>query len=214
MGKGSRLRKQGNREDAVIYWHGGAAGRRAGDELVPGVQVPGYRHVVSALSPESFADYRPDYAYITSDRNLAFDFAAQYFKLGLGPAAVYKVVPVGKTSHDPDYPVGVSFRCRAARVLTVEPDVFNASTPETGAALGYTTWDDDSPMYDASGYPLPNKLQQHFGVGAHHLWSLGKGAGFPEIHRRCSEVLKQLGVTQSDINEYQRSIGGRPLVKP
>ncbi|MEJ1183323.1 MULTISPECIES: hypothetical protein [unclassified Pseudarthrobacter] len=48
-------------------------------------------------------------------------------------------------------------------VLSLEPDVITAETPDTGAHPGYSTWADGSRLYDSEGYPLPNKMHQHFG---------------------------------------------------
>ncbi|WP_157407748.1 hypothetical protein [Arthrobacter sp. ZBG10] len=202
MGKGSRLRKKEVPNGAAVYWHGGAAGRAVGEALIPGVQVPGYRHVVAAFTPQGFAEYRPDFAYITTDRDLAFDYAVEYYKLGLGPSSLYKVVPLGKSTHDPDYPTGVSFRCKGSRVVAVELDEFTVLTKETGAALRYRTWDDNSPLFDNDGYPLPNKVQKHFGVTAEDLRNLGYGADFSAIHQRCMELvgIRNPGITQADID--------------
>lgn len=205
MGKSKRLRNQGTRAETVAYWHGGTAGRAVGEVLVPGLQVPGYGSVLAGItgSKKRFRDYRPDYVYVTTDRDLAFDFAVRHLTLGLD-SALYRVFPQGKPSHDPDYPVGVSFRCRSANVLAVEPDIFDASSVESGAARKYMTWDDGTPLYDLEGYALPNQLQHHFGMRPQHLRSLGKAAEFPLIHRRCSEVLQQLvpGFSQAHVDRY------------
>lgn len=202
VGKGSRLRKQEATRKETVYWHGGAPGRVVGEELIPGDQVPGYVHL-DALTQEDLAEYRPDFVYVTTDRDLAHDFAVKHVQLD-GAAALYRVVPLDKPTHDPDYPAGVSFRCTAAKVTAVESDPFSDSTRLTGAALRYTTWDDNSRMYDESGYPLPNKLQRHFGVTPEHLRHLGYGAEFPDIHQRCAQVVMELnpGITQADLDDY------------
>jgi hypothetical protein len=189
----------------VEYWHGGASGREVGDQLVPGTQVPGYSHVVASMTPEEFAEQRPDFVHITSDRNLAFDYAISFAKFG--PAALYRLRPLGHLEHDPDYPRGVSHRCRSALVLAVEPDVITAETVETGAARGYETWDDGSPLYDDEGYPLPNRLQQHFGITPAHLRSLGHGADIDAINNRVIQTARDLrpGLSPEDVREYQQA---------
>jgi hypothetical protein len=199
-------KKGKSKQPAIEYWHGGASGRGVGEQLVPGTEAPGYSHVVDRMSPEDFAQQRPDYVYITSDRNFAFDYAVSFAKFGA--ASLYRVKPLGHVEHDPDYPRGVSFRCRAALVLAVEPDVITEETAETGAARGYETWDDGSPLYDPAGYPLPNKVQQHFGVTPAHLRSLGYGADFDLINLRSVETVRTLhpDLSPRDILEYQQSI--------
>lgn len=172
---------------------------------MPGVQVPGYEQIAHLLTGKDWEDYRPDFVYITTDRNLAYDFAVLQFELDEA-AALYRVVPLTKPTHDPDFPPGISFRCAAARVVAVEPELFSASTKVSGAAIGYATWDDHSPLYDPDGYALPNKLQRHFGVTPEHLRHLGYAANFEDIRRRCQQVLKSLnpGITQADFDRYLR----------
>lgn len=191
---------------AVEYWHGGAAGREIGEQLVPGTVAPGYSHVVDSMTPAEFAEQRPDYVHITTDRNLAFDYAISFAKFG--PAALYRVRPLGHLEHDPDYPRGVSHRCRTALVLAVEPDVITAETAETGAARGYETWDDGSPLYDGEGYPLPNKMQQHFGITPDQLRSLGYGADIDAINSRVVQLAREMrpDLTPEDVLEYQRTL--------
>ena len=176
--------------------------------MVPGTDAPGYSHIVAAMTDAEFDEIRPDYVHITIDRNLAFDYAISYARSGLGPAALYRVKPLGHLEHDPDYPRGISHRCKSALVLALEPDVITGETGETGAALGYETWADGSPLYDTDGYPLPNQLQEHFGVKPSHLRSLGYHADFDMINKRCVETLRKLrpDLTQGDVLEYQRGL--------
>lgn len=180
------------------FWHGGAAGRKVGDFLIPGTQVLGYQRVLQSMSEAGRAEYRPDFTYVTTDRDLAFDYALQL--LLLSPVALYRVIPENPT-HDPDYPPGVSFRCSRAQVVAIEPDRFSSATRHTGAARRYVTWDDGSRMYDNDGYPLPNKLHQHLGVTPAHLRNLGSEAPFHLIERRCSETIQRLHprITQADL---------------
>jgi hypothetical protein len=196
------------KEPESVYWHGGAVGRAIGDHLIPGTDVPGYSNIVTAIfATGKFDELRPDYVYITTDRNLAFDYAISWAKFGPA-AALYRVKPLGHLEHDPDYPRGISHRCRSAVVLAVEPDVITAETPETGAAFGYETWDDDSPLYDSEGYPLPNKTHQHFGVTPAHLRSLGYRADFEAIAYRCTQEMRELNpnLTPADFIAYQQKL--------
>lgn len=187
MGKQKRASKK---DPAVEFWHGGPAGRAVGDLLIPGTEAPGISQVVDEMSPEMFAQQRPDFVHITIDRNLALDYSILSAKLG--PAALYRVKPRGPLQPDPDYPRGISQRCRAAVVLAVEPDVITAETPDTGAHLGYSTWDDGSPLYDTDGYPLPNKIHQSSGVKPSHLRGLGYGADFDAIAELCTRTMREL----------------------
>lgn len=187
------------------FWHGGAAGRKVGDFLIPGTQVPGYRRVLQSMSEADRAEYRPDFAYVTTDRDLAFDYALQL--LLLGPVALYRVTPEDPT-HDPDYPQGVSFRCSRAQIVAIEPDRFSSTTRDTGAARRYITWDDGSRMYDDAGYALPNKLHQHLGMTPAHLRSLGFEAPFHLIERMCSETIRRLHprITQAELWNLRKEL--------
>ncbi|KIA73415.1 hypothetical protein ANMWB30_23420 [Arthrobacter sp. MWB30] len=206
MGKGKRLRTKDTGSVAIDYWHGGAAGRAIGDMLVPGIQVAGYRDtVLASMSESTLADYRPEFTYITTDRDLAFDFAVLHQKSGLGASALYKVSPLGSVTHDPDFPAGVSFRVGGAKVLTIEPDEFTPLTRESGASLGYTTWDDGSPMYDSNGFPLPNKMQRYFGIQPEDLRPLGFAAEFHAIHGRCMTLIKEKNPGGISPTEFARA---------
>lgn len=202
MGKKNGSAKK---ESAVVYWHGGAAGRAIGDQLIPGTEVPGLSETFASISPELFDQQRPDYVHITTDRNLAFDFAISCARTG--PAVLYRVRPLGHLEHDPDYPRGISHRCKGALVLAVEPDVITAETPETGAAMGYETWDDGSPLYDRDGYALPAKKHRYFGVKPAHLQSLGYHPDFDAINERCVQTVRDLrpDITPRDFMEYQQN---------
>lgn len=47
-----------------------------------------------------------------------FDYTVSYAESG--PAALYRVKPLGHLDQDPDYPRHISYRCRSAEVLAVE----------------------------------------------------------------------------------------------
>lgn len=196
--------KKRQKDPAPEYWHGGSAGRAVGERLIPATEIPAYSRAMAEMTKELFDQQRPDYVHITMDRNLAIDYAISSAKHG--PAALYRVKPLGHVDRDPDYPPGVSQRCRSAIVLSVEPDVITAETADTGAHLSYSTWDDGSPLYDSEGYPLPNKMHHYFGVKATHLRSLGYGANFDAIESHCRQTMLALkpNLELKDILEYQR----------
>ena len=110
----------------------------------------------------------------------------------------------GPKYRGPDYPPGISFRCSRAQVVAIEPDRFSPTTPDTGAARRYVTWDNGSRMYDNDGYSLPNKLHQYLGVTPAHLRNLGFEAPFHLIERRCSETVRKLRFGRLD-----ESLSGR-----
>lgn len=200
----SKKNKELKSKPTVKYWHGGSAGRLVGDQLIPGTEVPEYSRVVAEMSPDVFNQQRPDYVHITTDRDMAYDYAISYAKYG--PAALYEVKPLGHLEHDPDYPRGVSHRCRSALVISVAPDVITSELVETGAAHGYETWDDGSPLYDDEGFALPAKKHQYFGVKAAHLKSLGIYADFDAINERCVTTVKELrpSLSPEHFAEYQQ----------
>ena len=210
MTRNKKQKKTQQPAPKVTYWHGGAGGRMVGDDLLPGTQIPGYGEHLRSLGADFMEEYAPDFVYITSDRDLAFDFAVRHAALG-ADTAVYQVAPKGKPSHDGDFPAGVSFRCRSARILAVDSDGIKASTKDTGAALGYVTWDDGAPMYDTELYPLPSKALRHLGVTPDDLRSLGRGPEFDTILARCSAVMHHLnpGITQAEMNKIRVATGGR-----
>lgn len=197
--------KKKEKGPAVEYWHGGSAGRAVGELLVPATDVPAYSQAIAEIPKELFNQQRPDYVHITTDRNLAFDYAISGAKYG--PVALYRVKPLGHLERDPDYPA-VSHRCRSAMVLSVEPDVITAETPDTGAHLRHSTWDDGSPLYDSEGYPLPNKTHRHFGVKASDLRALGYGANFDMIANQCTQTMVGLNpnLKPKDFIEYQQKL--------
>lgn len=70
-----RKKKTRNRSSVDLF-HGGAAGLRPGDLLIPGLEIPGLAHVYRGLSARSMLEYAPEWVYVTSDRDLARDYAA------------------------------------------------------------------------------------------------------------------------------------------
>ncbi|MFJ3957062.1 hypothetical protein [Arthrobacter sp. NPDC090010] len=183
-------------------FHGGRAGLRAGDILIPGLEQPdmGLQWLPAAFLEE----YSPEWVYVTTDIDLARDYAgvrAQIERLWSG--ALYKVAIIGPQTEDPDYPTGISYRCYRAKILNVLDEDVPPSISVTGAALNYQTWDDGSPLYDHEGYPLPNQVGQFLGVTAEDLRDLGYGARFRFIERRQAQLIHRTfpGMNQAKMNE-------------
>lgn len=209
MGKGKRLRRANKAPArAVTYWHGGSTGRSVGDELIPGAEVARRTGVGHLINKEDFQDYRPDFVYITTDRDLAIDFGI--LQGHVLPAALYRVAPIGAVQHDPDFPRGVSFRCLRAEVLEVEMGGLDESTPLTNASYHYQTWDDGEDLYDTNGYARPSKAARHLGVTEGDLYRLGRYPDFPYINARCSEIVaaRNPGLTHADVLRVRRATGG------
>lgn len=189
------------------YWHGGSAGLAVGDRLLPLAQVPSQQGLLG-LRPLRHADvYDPRYLYVTTDRDLALDFAIDLVKFIGKPAALYQVRTLGSRVHDIDYPRGISFGCAEGAIVTGVTPVA-ASMAKTGAARGYKTWSDDCPMYDAQGYALPNKLQSRLGITATDLRQLGIGPGYEEIVMLAHTLVQQRhpGLKETDIRRIEKTL--------
>lgn len=179
-----------------------------GERLLPLARVPSQQGLLKHR-PLRHADvYDYNLLYVTTDRDLALDFAIGYAKVIGRPAALYQVRPLGGRVHDSDYPLGVSFGCsEGALVQGISP--VTASMAVTGAALGYKTWSDDMPMYDRSGYALPNKLQKHLGITPVDLRSLGIGPTYDEIVMLVHTIVRQRhpGLTNADVRRMEAGLG-------
>ncbi|MGY2747519.1 hypothetical protein, partial [Arthrobacter sp. UYCu723] len=185
-----------------VYWHGGDGGLTVGDSLLPSNQIPAMKLLYSRTPKEILGTHDPDFAYITTNLGLAFNYALRHAQITGRPAAVYKVAPSGKPLHDVDYPVGVSFRCRTAVVLGIEGDKVNGDEALSVEGLQANTWHDDTQLYDPEGYPSPNDLQKKFGITPADLRGMGVGAPMDHILKTVSEVIqiKNPGITQDEIN--------------
>lgn len=185
-----------------IYWHGGASGRSREDFILPAAQVPEMKLHYSKLPKTMHGTYQLDFAYVTTNRGLAFNYARRYAQAMGKPGALYRVAPHLPLSPDEDYPDGVSFCCPRAVVLEVlgGPITGNAQIDIQG--LRASTWQDGTQLYDFQGYPLPNKVQQHFGVTRADLRGLGIAAPLDDIVTLAAQVLvmRNPGVTQAQIN--------------
>lgn len=182
------------------YWHGGAAGRTVGDSILPAIQVPEMKLIYSKAPKEVIGPHDPNFAYVTTNQGLAFNFAVRHAQVMGEASAVYRVES-RKLLPDPDYPPGVSFRCRTAVVLEIVGSPIIGDEPLSVQGLQEGTWQDGTPLYDSQGYPLPNELQKKFGITPADLRALGIGAPITDILRKVSQVIqiKNPGITQEDI---------------
>lgn len=179
---------------------------------MPGNRVPGYREILQASHQELVREIAPSWVYVTTEKDLAIDYAALQGRL-FGGGTVYRVDPLESLVEDPDYAhvPGVSYRVSRARVIEVH-ESFDASVEysPTGAALRYATWDDGTHMYGDDGYPAPNATQQELGVTSAALRGLGRGADFGAINALAGHIVLQLhpGITQAQIDVIRRRHGG------
>lgn len=216
MAKRSKQAVATDRKSRPVYWHGGAAGIAVGEALLPGTAIPGYVETyLSGMNEQDFADYAPDFVYITVDRDLAYDFAVKTAQFGKG-ASLYRVAPKGVPSHDADFPEGVAFKCRMANVLEVAVEEFDEKTQQTRVAQGYMTWDDGVPIYDAAGYALPSKTAAYLGVKSEDLRSLGRWSEFENIHAALIRHIEKIrpGITPAEGARIREAAGAPPMRGP
>ncbi len=115
----------------TLYYHGGVAGLRVGDELRPPCETdaPSIHDETAAAFPGQPNPHRNDRVYVTTSHEVAFMYAYALLSRGDNPpdrGAVYLVDPVGELERDPDQP---GFQCERAIVRAVAVSaVF--STPE------------------------------------------------------------------------------------
>jgi hypothetical protein len=160
------------------------------------------RLLYSQVPKAMLGTYQQDFAYITTNQGLAFNYARRYAQATGEPGALYQVAPSREPLHDVDYPVGVSFRCRGAVVLQIVGGPITGNTPPSIQGLQAKTWQDGTQLYDPQGYPLPNEVQKKFGVTPTDLRGLGIGAPMPDILSHASQVvqMKNPGITQDQLN--------------
>lgn len=115
----------------MILWHGGQAGRKVGDELLPPTDTGLEWTNRAVLENVGLVDpfYRDDRVYATSDRDLAHAFAGYWTreKNRPGHGALYKVeFEDDLLEDDEDFPSspGVSYQAPRGRVVeVVQPGV-------------------------------------------------------------------------------------------
>lgn len=158
------------------FWHGGVPGLGVGDII----EAPDANPTALALHQAAGDDYIADTSrtYITPIREFARSYAKRLEPLVADPGfagSLYRVEPLGPLEHDPDFPGGVSFACRTARILEVEEvNCARITFYEVTQAVGpYMTWSDGTPIYDEDGYLRPSPELAGHGVTAATLRQLG-----------------------------------------
>lgn len=131
--------------DKLVLWHGGVGGIRVGGPLLPPTIMG---------DPATVANYvrelRPDWVYLTTDREFARVFAAMVFD-AYGHSALYRVGPVGGIETDPDFPEA-GFAARRATIIEVaERDVRLTDSERIKRTTRYLYWDDGRPCMTRTG---------------------------------------------------------------
>lgn len=135
-------------------YHGGVAGLRAGELLLPPAETgwkPPRLDAAVRFNGQSPREYlgpdlnRGDRVYLTTDRELARGYAG-YRALADGMfGALYIAEPEGETETDPDLPE-VSVQCARARITRVYDPVVRLSRAQTARRLSRHVTS-DGPMY-------------------------------------------------------------------
>lgn len=112
----------------MIYWHGGPAGLRIGDRILPpcvtGKDSTDSLFATVEHSPDLPRVARADRVYLTAQMDLAALYAYMAVSGGKhAPGVIYECVPEGSITPDPDWhgPEGLSVECPSARVVRVVP---------------------------------------------------------------------------------------------
>ena len=190
------------------YWHGGPSGLTTGDRLVP-------RNTLTTLPPalaghsqfalalhDHLAEHDPTYVYITTDRELAGQFAGVHAAHPAG-GTLYQVQPEGPMQPDPDLP-DVGMRCSSALILS---GTSATAWQYPHADKRYTTWEDPSfPMYSPDGHALPSPMGASLGVTAEDLRPLGLWPEHRDILERMQAVVLRIrpGLTPQDLLRISR----------
>lgn len=142
----------------MTFWHGGRAGLRIGDQLLPPIITQ------DQMSTSHFMnEARVDRVYFTTDRELARVFSAAVYT-GVKSSALYRVQPAGDVEVDPDF-AATGYQARRAVVLEVAETDVQLSEAERYRRTGrYLTWDDGRPMYDADGRLQVTRQMEQIGI--------------------------------------------------
>ena len=137
-----------------------------------------FRADLWGLAPREWATPTNDgYVYATSDLDAARAYATKREDQTKARYAVYRVELNREVFQDPDYPDGSGFvRCLSA---TLAEMVEKQSTMPLDEAnkymLDHCWWrEDNSPMYDADGYPTASPEMRRASIGAEELRQLGR----------------------------------------
>lgn len=169
---------------ATDFWHGGAAGRRPGDLILP----PSHTGAVSVAGMAGMPT-RNDRVYFTTVYEVARGYAAHH----RGSNAVYRVEPVGGLEPDPDYRA-IGFQAPKARVIEVT-DTAVSMTPEERMRVHqpYEEYEDGTLIHDEAGRLLVSERLATFGIDQAYLdaniplWTELEDAAVmlqPEVYRR------------------------------
>ena len=165
------------------FWHGGAAGLKPGDLVLP----PSHTGVVSAAGMAGMPT-RNDRVYFTTVHDVARGYAAHTPGLN----AVYRVEPVGDLEKDPDYRA-IGFQAPKARVIEVT-DTAVSMTPKERMRIHqpYEEYDDGTLIHDETGRLLLSERTASFGIDQAYLdaniplWTEWEDAALmlqPEVYR-------------------------------
>lgn len=193
MGKVSRRKRRDRSEGQLVFWHGGRGGLTVGDTLKPGKYFDdAFGHWRSLLPQDKDAD-SPEWVFITTDRELAYDFAREVErKLPGSTGSVYRVAPSGALNADPDFQghVGLSYRCRRAQIVAVEQTGVLESDP-LGSGHTYQTWDDGSRMYTDAGTAEPNRRSKALGFTSQDYLHLGIRPHWTEVNQASIQLVRE-----------------------
>jgi hypothetical protein len=174
------------RRQLTRYWHGGVPGLRPGDRLRPASQLA----TLPSIHAWAGYDSDPDWVYVTVDRTHAKFHASAYLDSSDRPGGdLYNVRPRGELQPDPDYPDGISFRCRSAIVVVAAERAIRPTRELQLSGLRYSTWLGGGPMYDSAGHMLPSPEMAAFGITAEDLVDLGFGPDVTQAAAHCQRLL-------------------------
>lgn len=167
-----RAQQEGQQVGALF--HGGVPGLQPGDLLVSAA-ARGADYAYHSPT----AVYRRDRVYLTTEREMAEFWAAQYLDDDgrLVPGDVYQAQAIGPLRPDSDFPryPDTYLSAREARVLRVVARAVKLSEPEHNARLRrQQSWGLD-PMYDAQEFMLPSPQMRDAGVTEEYLRLFGPG---------------------------------------
>lgn len=168
----------------LVLWHGGAAGLRVGDFVVPRCELPSdsIEHVLSSRNdPTDTAR-----VYVTGLKRMAYGFAVRFANSpgrGSRLGALYRVRAVGEMVPDPDFPERA--RCwsvKRAEVVSIEEAQVRDKQTVANREIGkFATWNDGAWVYTPQGYLTAAPEWVEHGVTDSELRRFGKWASFDDL---------------------------------
>lgn len=162
---------------ATQYWHGGAPGLSAGDELLS--RDDAERLLSEPTTHALQRGYalgvtRTDRVYFSSSRDFARAYASKFHRIDQTTGVVfergtlYRVEPIGSVEDDPDFAArNVSWCAPRARVVAVEATDVHMEPSAANEHIGpHMTWDDGSAIYSDAGDYLPSPILRARGMTA------------------------------------------------